>query len=349
MEDLESIIKSAHNQSTRPLIRDTVRCYSSGAYRSAVVSLWIAVFYDLTSKIRKLSESGYGPAAAYISDLDNAVANGDVPKLQRIESSLIEEARSDFELISTREGVELRRLYEDRNLCAHPAFGDADTLFQPTEEAVRAHIAAANSAVFSQRPVAGKSMIASMQSDLSSRSWPLNKDLDDFLYSKYFDRTRVATQRNLAKILVKGSIRPQDDSRRYAQHCRLACHALERRDAELYYSTLKEVLETWASAGSITDEDLSWAVGAHGHYARFWESIPQAEVSRIESLLNREDVGFFVENRLFASGTPAHPRASEKYLELLAELDLEELETVSRYTRDKESLLNHALDEVGGV
>ena len=84
---------------------------------------------------------------AFITVLDNAIdANnrGDpdgLKRLQIIENELLDKALRDFEFLVVQEHKDLERLRNDRNLCAHPAFTNDLTLFQPSAELVRAHIA----------------------------------------------------------------------------------------------------------------------------------------------------------------------------------------------------------------
>jgi len=56
LADLESLRLSIRDQVIRAYASDAIACYSAGANRSAIVSIWIAVVYDLYQKTRYLAE-----------------------------------------------------------------------------------------------------------------------------------------------------------------------------------------------------------------------------------------------------------------------------------------------------
>lgn len=151
LSDLEQIQHDVVDVRSRALIAEVVRCYEGGAYRAALVSLWVAVVADLTGKIRYLAESGDGEAGNVISDLDKALANQRVDQVQQYERGILATAEQRLEILLPRERVELERLNEDRNLCAHPGYLDEAELFVPDAEVVRAHLVAANRCVWDCR------------------------------------------------------------------------------------------------------------------------------------------------------------------------------------------------------
>src|SRR5713226_5581239 len=138
--DLDELILRVRDTESRVLYGEAVQAYRASAFRSAVTSTWIALVYDLFAKIRELSLAGDKNAMKFIEDLNRAVESKDVPTLQRIESSILKTASQDFELLSAHESVDLARLQEDRNLCAHPALVAEQTVFQPAPELVRTHL-----------------------------------------------------------------------------------------------------------------------------------------------------------------------------------------------------------------
>lgn len=166
LSDLERIQHDVVDVRSRGLVAEVVRCYEGGAYRAALVSLWVAVVADLTAKIRYLAESGDGEAGNVIADLDEALANQRVNQVQQYERDLLKTAEQQLQILLPRERVELERLNEDRHLCAHPGFLDEADLFVPDAEVVRAHLVAANRSVFSQRPLAGKRLLATLEIEM---------------------------------------------------------------------------------------------------------------------------------------------------------------------------------------
>jgi hypothetical protein len=53
--DLDELVLCCRTEEARSYISEAVACYKVGAFRSSIVAAWIAVVYDLLSKIRELS------------------------------------------------------------------------------------------------------------------------------------------------------------------------------------------------------------------------------------------------------------------------------------------------------
>ena len=62
LADIEALILRCKSEQSKEYIAEAVLCYRSGAYRAAIVSIWIAVVFDLVDKIRELALSGDGNA-----------------------------------------------------------------------------------------------------------------------------------------------------------------------------------------------------------------------------------------------------------------------------------------------
>lgn len=80
-------------------MHEAVIAYRSRAYRASVVSTWIAVTFDLISKMRELSLQGEAYAESACEELDRAIQSRDKPALQRFEDSLLERAEDQFEFL----------------------------------------------------------------------------------------------------------------------------------------------------------------------------------------------------------------------------------------------------------
>ena len=142
--DLDELVLMVRDHNSRSYIGEAINTYRSRAYRSALLATWIAVAYDIISKIRALAVQSDPAAGAFVTALDNWIEQNErgdpnaVQKLQAIENELLATAFRDFEFFSAQERTDLERLKSDRNLCAHPAFTKEAALFQPTAELVRA-------------------------------------------------------------------------------------------------------------------------------------------------------------------------------------------------------------------
>ena len=190
--DFDELILTVRNKISRAYIEEAINAYRSRAYKSAVISTWIAVTYDIIAKIRELASQGDKMALAFVADLDNAITNKNITQLSFIESGLLDKAHDDYEFLSTHEYSDLERIKEDRNNCAHPAFIDSDNLFQPTAEIVRAHIVHAILHLLQHQPVQGKAALERILNDIRQPSFPSDqKSVSEFLSDKYLDRARI--------------------------------------------------------------------------------------------------------------------------------------------------------------
>lgn len=211
LADLDELVLRVRDRLSASYIQEALNAYRGRAYRSAVISTWIAVAYDIISKLRELATGGEPSAQTFISELDNAIANRDIKKLQSIENSLLERARRDFELLSDREEQDMARLFEDRNHCAHPAFVDETKLFVPEPELVRLHIVHAIQHLLRHQPVQGKSALARVKVDLLRSSFPTTQEgVEQFLRAKYLDRAKGSLIEALVSVFLKVLLKQVD-------------------------------------------------------------------------------------------------------------------------------------------
>jgi hypothetical protein len=114
--DLDELILSCRNEDGRKYIAEAVRCYKAGAYRACIVSTWIAVVYDLLSKVRELSLSGEAEAQRIVADLNRwqpLIARNDLGAIKNsleLEREIVGMANDKFGVFEGMEVVELERL-----------------------------------------------------------------------------------------------------------------------------------------------------------------------------------------------------------------------------------------------
>ncbi len=200
LSDLDSLCLAVRDGESRRLIYEAVTAYRGGAFRSAILSTWIAVAYDIIVKARELAAQGEAAPQAFIIELDAAIASNDIPKRQNIERQLLDTANTKLQLLAPHEYGALKRLFEDRHLCAHPAFIADDKLFQPTPELVRTHLVHALQYLLIHAPLQGKSAVARFEVDLLSASYPASGPaIGQYLRARYLDRAKDALVVNLIK------------------------------------------------------------------------------------------------------------------------------------------------------
>lgn len=339
MRDLDELEASVRDPFSRPHFQEAVRAFRSGAYRAAVVEAWVAVAFDLTNKIRHLAETGDGIARVKIEQLDTAIDARNATAMQQHERTLLDECERTFEFLTARESAELARLYDDRNLCAHPAFVKPGEVFAPSAELVRSHLASAVDCTLALPPVSGKKIIDNFQRDIDSNSWPRDEDVVDYLRAEYFTGTRQTICVNLAKLVLKGSIQPPPEeelktatSNSVAYRCRASINAINEFLPELVEEAIAGVIPNWERSGSLTDEVLLRLVGAVGHLPVLWRIVSSGTKSRIIALLENAQADLLIDERAFASGRPADAAVAAAYDEAtaIAAADFEDLERLVR-------------------
>src|SRR5690606_19551083 len=115
--------------------------------------------FDIFDKLRELEIGGNQQAQAFMARVQHARQQGEagLQDSLAIERELIGTVcGQDYELFSPIERIDLERLRDDRNRCAHPSLSDDATPYHPSEELVRAHIRNAVQYVLSRPPVQGR-------------------------------------------------------------------------------------------------------------------------------------------------------------------------------------------------
>ncbi|WP_137241979.1 hypothetical protein [Plantibacter flavus] len=350
MHDISLIPQAVNSASTKPLVREVLNAFNGGAFRAALISLWVAVAVDLTNKVRDLAESGDGSAKSSIQKLDNAVLSKDIKSFLAFESSLIDLAEKELELLSAQEAIHLRRLYEDRNLCAHPAFDTDTSLFEPSAEAIRAHLVAAHRATFSRGAIAGKRRLDLLVSEINGDAWPLYESLDDYLAARFFDGASESTSGNMLKLLIKSSIIPPTgvtSPNGVARRAREAAVSRRRIEPPGFQKALAAVLVAWEHAGKLDNEALIRSVGAYGHCAEFWLELPNTALERARSFIPRADIDELVESRFFVRGDLYHAEIRAVYEAAINELSASQVASVAKQTRDRAQFVDRILDLIG--
>ncbi len=256
LTDLDELVLAVRDPDSRTYIREAIIAYRGGALRAAVVSVWVAVVYDIISKLRSLDSQGDKAAHALIEELEAAVKTNNIKALANLEEKLPDEALNTFEFLSRAEHEDFARLKADRNRCAHPAFGGEMLLYNPSPEAVRAHIVHAIRHLLERPPVQGKAAIERILTDIAGTYFPSDQsDVNRYL-ARYLDNAKTSLLVNLIHVLVKGLLKR--DNPVLAGHETVALMALlavSARHPELYRVTMQDLIQRLAA--SIDDTNLS--------------------------------------------------------------------------------------------
>ncbi len=290
LSDIDVLALSVRDRESRRLIREAITAYRGGALRSALMSTWIAVAYDIIAKTRELASQGEKAPKAFVKVLDDAIKTASKQKLQEIESKLLTKANKDLQLLAPHEYAALERLQKDRHLCAHPAFVVEDELYQPSPELVRAHIVHALQHLLLHAPLQGKSAIARFDADLLSASFPATaEEISAFLRTRYLDRAKDVLVINLVKAIVSAPFGAE--GAKYAGKIRtlaLTLREIAKAKTAIYDSVMPgyvaEKLE------HVTDEVLLSICPFLENDPRIWDWLKEPDRTRIKSLLKTADI-----------------------------------------------------------
>ena len=210
--DIDVLSLSVRDRESRRLIEEAITAYRGGALRSAIMSAWIAVVYDIFSKARELAAQGDPSAAVFLVKLDGAIEQKNISQMQTLERELLATAKDVLQLVTPHEHEVLKRIQDDRHLCAHPAFITEDELFQPSPDLVRSHLVHALNCLLVHAPLQGKSALNRFKADLLSPSFPSTQEgIRTFVCVKYLNRSKDALVTNLIKVLIKALFLPGEE------------------------------------------------------------------------------------------------------------------------------------------
>jgi hypothetical protein len=325
MRALEDLLNEVRDRESRGYLEEAIRAYHAGAFRSAIMATWTSVAYDLIRKIRQLADDGDGAALDFVRGLDSAIAAGNTTKLQETERGLLKVSHEMFEFIDNRELLELNRLHDDRNMCAHPAFVRSSEIFVPTAELVRLHLATATDAVLSKSPTPGKRAIVRFQAEIMRASFPESLDrLAPYLRDRYFEPGKSSLRRGLAELIVKGClVVPTADGTGIdpivVRRSALCAHALEQIQPVLLEVALSAVVTKREESAGLSDDELLRFAANLGDMQPAWQALPEASHARVFAVLKSADVQRLVDSGVFGRALIAE--AQEGVDARLGELD----------------------------
>ena len=188
LSDIDSLTLDVQERKSRRLIGEAIAACRDGALRSTIVSTWIAVAYDIVAKARELAVQGEVGSCMLVRELDAAIEGRNLKKLQILEGELLTLASKDLELLASHEYAALKRLQEDRHLCAHPAFAIMDELYQISRSCSACVLSIHCKTFFVDAPLQGKSPIARFDADLVGPTFPTTAgQIPKFVRSKHLD------------------------------------------------------------------------------------------------------------------------------------------------------------------
>jgi hypothetical protein len=205
LSDIDELVLQCHSKEASGFIAEAVSAYKAAAYRSCIVSTWIAIVFDVLAKYRELSDSGDAEAKRRLSDFEQARSKHDIDESLKFEKKLIDDLVGDpFELLSELEAIDIRRILQDRHRCAHPTMLTEDAPYQPASELARLHLWSAVSHLLSKAPLQGKVALDRLIEDVGRRYFPDDVDqAESWLRRSPFGRARSSLIRNFVIVAMK--------------------------------------------------------------------------------------------------------------------------------------------------
>lgn len=279
--DLEELLLQCRDVRARAYMAESISSYKSGAYRSSIVSSWIAVCYDILGKLHELELSGDKEAEKLVHEIEVARQSNDIKKLLEFEHNLLTVSKDKFELLSDIEYSDLLRLVEDRNRCAHPTLMADGTAYSPSAELARTHIRNAVDHLLKHPPIQGKQALDRILSDIDSRYFPTKRvEVKSVMASGMFSNPRESLIRNLIVVLLKSVLLEQPDSgsniRRLA-----ALFAI----SDLHRSAFERVISANLQriASRVSDNGMHRVASLLIEFNYFWDYFDQDMKSKLEN------------------------------------------------------------------
>lgn len=210
--DLDELVLRCRDERARRHIDEAVKAYKASAYRSAIIMTWIALSFDLVDKLRELSLQGDAGAVKKIEEYDRIHRDRNLAASLKFEKGLLECVRDEFELISGAEFIDLERIQDDRNRCAHPSINIDGEPFSPTPELARAHIRAAVEHVLQNEPAQGKHALERLMREINGEYFPRDqRKVSAALLHTPLHKGRKALVRAFLVIILKAVLRDDLD------------------------------------------------------------------------------------------------------------------------------------------
>jgi len=178
LSDLEILVNNCRSNIAKQYIQEALSCYNIRAYKSAIITTWIAIVYDILEKIQELAKLDDPNAQQIEKDFINIRDNFDkdnpstVRKLLDFENQILQLAKDKLEIIDSLQFDELNRIKQDRNKCAHPSMHKNGEIFSPSAELARLHIKNAITVLLSQEPIQGKTALTTLKQLLCAPYFP---------------------------------------------------------------------------------------------------------------------------------------------------------------------------------
>jgi hypothetical protein len=317
------------------------------------VSTWIALVFDLLDKMRELAVAGNGTAKHVYEEfetLQGHIARGDTAAIDRalkFERNILETARDKLELLDQQQYLDLERLREDRNRCAHPTFQKIEVLYSPTAELARTHLHNAVVHVLGQMPVQGKAALTELKALVESRYFPIEfEKARTQLGESALGRPSDALVRNFVDYLLFSSV----ESGHALKFDRRALAAMQASLA--LHRNIVEDRAAWQLnrlAKSLRDEDMIMLVVFGCALDGIWPKLEASTRQKVDEFATRAPIDQFARGLRYLLMRD-NLRAS--LAARVSQLDVASLALIIEKNTDatvRELIVDRAVEEFSGV
>lgn len=340
--DLDELVLRCADRKARQYISEAVAAYRSGALRAAIISTWIAIAFDFIDKVRQLELQGDAVAVQIGSELTAIQTQQDVAKSLAFERSILDRASKELNFISGSELRDLKRLYEDRHLCAHPTMNEREEIFQPTAEQVRYHIRTAVDAMLSQPATSGKAALTTLIAQVEGTFFPTDTaKAKTVLEGGPLAKARASLVRNFAIVLLKRMLTPKI-GRSANLRAAAALNAFKSLHPGSCGEAISEKMSTLIRA--VSDDNYAMAIAMT---ARIDDGVSylQADIrTRMEQFIAKSDPEPLAMVAEFAAGIPFLLPTLENRLNLLKDGEFVSVTGSARFLLNKPEHRNRAID-----
>jgi hypothetical protein len=296
LSDLDEMVLSCRSEEARNYVGEALACYRAGAFRACIVSTWIAVVFDLIAKIRELALSGDAAAQEIVNNLNSwqpLIEVGDAGAIKNsleFERDVVRIANDRFGFFEGLQVLDLHRLRDDRNRCAHPTYQGNEQPYSPTAELARVHLVHAVKHVLSQAPVQGKAATTQIIKLVQSAYFPTNVDQAKVqLRANGLDKPKDSLVRSVTDQLLFGLLEgePSLKGRKQTAVALRACHDMFPGLAE---PRIRKGLNTVCRRAP--DKDLLLFLGLQRHLPQVWTLLEDDNRQRLRELVKQSEAKY---------------------------------------------------------
>ena len=297
--DLDIMLTRIRDVQSKVYFLEAVKAYKAGALRASLVSAWVALVYDLIAKHRKLSDLGDNAATEFIESWDVATAANNTKQLLELERKMVDDTMINTQVVNKIAHTHLKRIREDRHLCAHPAFSAEAKLFEPSPELVRLHLFNAVDLVLSQEPLQGKAIFELFDADVKSAGFPTKyAQILDYVEQRYLKSIRPQNIRNFGTVLAK-SLLKGEPSKWEPQHGNIISSLVAVRDraAQAWPDVSQTIIEL---IDNLEPENRPRAIAFLGTFPEFWNRLKKSTQTALKETVKNATPDTLTDYRILA-------------------------------------------------